>query len=286
MATFVISKLMSRFESTLTPPASWVKTFPSIVIVVAAPLGLVLGEAEGLDDGDGDDDGDELVEADGDVLGDVDGEALAVADGEELTEGDALADSDGDALTDAEGLLDGDDDGLGELDGEVDGDSLGVADGLLEGDAETDVLGLALTLVLGDSDGVADGEDDGLADGDALGDAEAVEEGDVEGLEEAPPATLFPKYSRNMDHAVVGMLITTSSHSAGSVTSRKRNTTLSAFISVLETVTFSTYSPALSCVGVVARFAKAPLSFLTLKSSAWVVGVARNRPVATLRSAT
>lgn len=146
---------MSRFESTLTPPASWVKTFPSIVIVVAAPLGLVLGEAEGLDDGDGDDDGEELVDADG-LL-------------------------DGEALTDAEGLLEGDDDGLGELDGEVDGDALGVAEGLLEGVPETDVLGLVLGLVLGDVEGEAETDVLGLEETDALGDEDGDEDGDVEG---------------------------------------------------------------------------------------------------------
>jgi hypothetical protein len=243
----------------LTPPSTRVNTFPSIVIVAAAPLGLVLGEAETLAEGDGDDDGEELVEADGDVLGEVDGDALAVADG--------------------------DDDVLGELDGEVEGDSLGVAEGLLDGDDETDVLGLALTLVLGETDGVEDGEDDGLADGDALGDAEAVEEGDVEGLEEAPPATWFPKYSRNMDHAVVGMLMVRSSHSEPAA-SMAWIITLSAFISVLESVTFTQTSRALSTAGRVPRLAGAPLSFLTLKSPAAMVGFTWNCPVLRLLSAT
>lgn len=48
-----------------TPVLVVVKTAPSIVIVAAAPLGLVLGEPETLADGEGDADGEELTEADG-----------------------------------------------------------------------------------------------------------------------------------------------------------------------------------------------------------------------------
>jgi hypothetical protein len=170
LSVFVISNVMSRFESTLTPPSSWVNTFPSIVIVAAAPLGLVLGEAETLAEGEGLDDGDVLVEADGDVLGDSEGVALTDAEGEAET--DADGDSDGVPL----GLLEAD------TDGELLGD--GELDGLLEADAEGDVLELVEGLVLG------------LVEAEALGDDEADADGDDEGLE---PPDAYPKLHRTAD---------------------------------------------------------------------------------------
>jgi hypothetical protein len=264
-AAFVNWKESSRFESTLTPPETRVNTFVSSVIVASTPLGDVLGDAETLEDGDGLEDveaetdalGVELgdvegdvdgvldAEADGDVDGDVLGVALAEVDGELL--GDGLDDGlvEGDAETDVEGVLDAD------------------ADGVLEGDADTDVLGLALTLVLGD--------DDGDADGVALGDVEGEVEGDDEGLDDPPATTRFPRYRRNMDHAVVGMLMVRSSHSAPAA-SMNWIITLSAFISVDVSVTFTQISDALSTAGSVPRLAGAPLSFLTFTSPDASVG--------------
>lgn len=139
---FAIWNFRSLLESTLTPPVSRVKTFPSIVIVTSSPLGLVLGDAETLDDGDGDADGEDDADALGDELADADGELEADADG--LLDGV----DDGELETDADGVLDG------EADGVPDGD----ADGVLEGDA--------LAELLGDADGLADGEELGDDDGD------------------------------------------------------------------------------------------------------------------------
>lgn len=116
--------------STLTPEDPRVKTFPSIVMAMASPLGLVLGEedvlADGLElaDADGEADGELETEADGLLDGEVLGVELAEADGEAL--GDVEGDVDGELDTDAEGVLDGD--ALTELLGEVDGDALGLED--------------------------------------------------------------------------------------------------------------------------------------------------------------
>jgi hypothetical protein len=149
----------------LTPPSTRVNTFPSIVIVAAAPLGLVLGEAETLAEGEGLVDGDVLVEADGDVLGDAEGVALTDVDGEDET------DADGDSEAVPLGLLEADADGELLVDGELDGLLDADAEGLVDGDADGEALGL----VLGEADGELDAEVDGLVDGDVEGDDEGLE---------------------------------------------------------------------------------------------------------------
>lgn len=68
-AGFVSSNISVSSGLATTPVLVVVKTVPSIVIVAAAPLGLVLGEAETLDDGEGEELGDDETEA----LGEDDG---------------------------------------------------------------------------------------------------------------------------------------------------------------------------------------------------------------------
>lgn len=177
--------------TTLLPPS----TVPSILIVVSAPLGLSLGDAEMLNDGDGLADGD----ADGEAEGVADGDALGLADG--VAEAEALGLPEGVAETvalgDAEGVAEtdalGDSDGVADGDGDAEGEPLGVDEtlGLADGVADADALG--------EDDGVADAEADGLAEGvaetEALGLADGVADGVAEteelglddGVAEPPP---------------------------------------------------------------------------------------------------
>jgi hypothetical protein len=106
----------------------------------------MLGEAEGLGDGE--------TEADGLWLGLADGDAEADGDCEGLADGDTLGDGDG--------LTDGDTDG--DRLGDAEGDGLGLTDGDTLGDALGDALGDGL----GDALGLLDGEKDGERLGDSL----------------------------------------------------------------------------------------------------------------------
>ena len=109
----------------------------------------MLGEAEGLGDGDTEADGetDGLGDGDTDALGDTLGLALGdtLGLGDGLTEGETLGDADGladgDRLGDALGLADGDGDG------ETDGDRLGDELGLGDGENDDDRLGDSLTVI-------------------------------------------------------------------------------------------------------------------------------------------
>lgn len=94
-------------------------------------LGLILGDSDGLMDGETDVDGEREGDSEGEILGETD------VDGERL--GDSEGETDGDA--DVDGEIDGDAEGLFEFEGLKEGDS----DGLmleLPTDAETLILSI------------------------------------------------------------------------------------------------------------------------------------------------